>query len=77
MFYSLLSFFRDMSKMINAIMEEMWDRSFMSSHSLTGKNAPTDKRNNTAKPALPKEDVEVITSKLLRKKQRSSSQPIC
>ena len=60
-----------MSKMINVIMEEMWVRSFMSSHSLTGKKAPTDKSNNPAKPALPKEDVEAITSNLLRKRQVS------
>ncbi|XP_045035891.1 uncharacterized protein LOC123476941 [Daphnia magna] len=53
---------KDMSKMINIIMEALWDREFMSKHSLTGKKAPTDKTNNPAKPALPKEDVQAITS---------------
>jgi hypothetical protein len=52
-----------MSKMINIIMEALWDREFMSKHSLTGKKAPTDKTKNPAKPALPKEDVQAITSK--------------
>ncbi|KAK4006358.1 hypothetical protein OUZ56_011512 [Daphnia magna] len=53
---------KDMSKMINIIMEALWDREFMSKHSLTGKKAPTDKTNNPAKPALPQEDVQAITS---------------
>lgn len=52
-----------MSKMINVIMEDLWDRTFMSSHSLTGKKAPTDKSSNPPKPAFPKEDVEAITSR--------------
>jgi hypothetical protein len=45
-------------------MEALWDREFMSKHSLTGKKAPTDKTKNPAKPALPKEDVQAITSNL-------------
>ncbi|KAK4013354.1 hypothetical protein OUZ56_025626 [Daphnia magna] len=53
---------KDMSKMINVIMEALWDREFMSKHSLTGKKAPTDKSNNPAKEALPKDDVQAITS---------------
>jgi hypothetical protein len=47
-----------MRKMINIIMEELWDRKFMSKHSLTGKKAPTDKTNNPAKPAFSKEGVQ-------------------
>lgn len=43
-------------------MEVLWDREFMSKHSLTGKKAPTDKTNNSAKPALSKEDIQAITS---------------
>ena len=49
-----------MSKMMNIIMEALWDREFMSKHSLTGKKAPTDITNNPAKPALPKEDVKQL-----------------
>jgi hypothetical protein len=47
-----------MRKMINIIMEELWDRKFMSKHSLTGKKVPTDKTNNPAKPAFSKEGVQ-------------------
>jgi hypothetical protein len=44
-------------------MEALWDRKFMSKHSLTGKKAPTDKTNNPAKPDFLKEDVQAIKSK--------------
>jgi hypothetical protein len=64
---------RDMSKMINVIMEALWDREFMSKHSLTGKKAPTDKSNNPAKPALPKDDVQAITSKYKYKNLRTNN----
>ena len=49
--------------MMNIIMEALWDREFMSKHSLTRKKAPTDKTNNPAKLSLPKEDVQAIASK--------------
>ncbi|KAK4037531.1 hypothetical protein OUZ56_029563 [Daphnia magna] len=59
--YYVIIISREMSKMINVIMEDLWDRTFMSSHSLTGKKAPTDKSSNPPKPALPKKVVEAIT----------------
>lgn len=44
--------------MVATIMEALWDKAFMASHSLSGRKAPSDmndpiKKNLPAKPAIP------------------------
>ena len=51
-----------MNAMINVIMEDLWDRKFMSQHSLSGKKAKNDKSDTPAKPALPADSVQAIIS---------------
>ncbi len=48
--------------MINVIMEDLWDRKFMSQHSLSGNKAKNDKSDKPAKPALPPDSVQAIIS---------------
>ena len=53
-------------------MEDLWDRKFMSQHSLSGKKAKNDKSDTPPKPALPADSVQAIISInfiLYRKKQ--------
>jgi hypothetical protein len=46
--------------MINVIMEDLWERKFMSQHSLSENKAKNDKSDTPAKPALPPDSVQTI-----------------
>ncbi|KZS19955.1 Uncharacterized protein APZ42_013480 [Daphnia magna] len=50
----------DMKAMINVLMEDLWDRTFMTQHSLSGKKAKNDKSDGPPKPALPADPVQAI-----------------
>jgi hypothetical protein len=64
--------------MINVIMEDLWDRKFMSEHSLSGSKVKNHKSDKPAKPALPSDSVQAIISIhfiLYRKKQMHNNLP--
>lgn len=49
--------------MVGTIMDSLWDRDFMASHSLTGKRSPTEKdTTKPTKPALPEDDAQALIS---------------
>ncbi|KZS07752.1 Uncharacterized protein APZ42_028462 [Daphnia magna] len=50
----------DMNAMTNVLMEDLWDRTFMAQHSLSGKKAKNDKSDGPPKPALPAYPVQAI-----------------
>lgn len=52
----------DMNAMTNVLMEDLWDRTFMAQHSLSGKKAKNDKSDGPPKPALPAYPVQAIKS---------------
>jgi hypothetical protein len=49
-----------MNAMINVIMEDLWERKFMSQHSLSGNKAKNDKSDTPVKPSLPPDSVQTI-----------------
>lgn len=55
----------NMRSMINKIMESVYTREFMATHSYTGKKAPANRRDteHRPKPALPIDDVKAIRCK--------------
>jgi hypothetical protein len=48
--------------MINVIMKDLWERKFMSQHSLSGHKLKKNKADTPAKPALPPDSVQAIMS---------------
>nr|CAH0103524.1 unnamed protein product [Daphnia galeata] len=59
-------------------MEDLWDRKFMSQHSLGGMKAKNDKSDTPAKPVLPPDSVQAIinyVTEFLRKQYTITLEP--